>query len=212
MKLGTRTTQILKNFVQINPSLAFKEGNILATISPAKSVIAKATISENITDGFCVYDLSKFISTLSLFNEPELIINGNNATIKEGTRKVIYGFADESLIVTPPNKELKLPTVEATFNVSNDTFQSALKALSILGLTDVAFIGDGEKVVISALDNKGAISDTYSAEVGETSETFKTVFKAENLKFLPDDYEVSLYGKAAKFVSGDVEYIVATES
>lgn len=212
MKFSPRTIQILKNFVSINPSLAFKTGNVLSTISPAKSVIAKATIAENITDEFCVYDLNKFISTLSLFNDPELEYEEKYATIREGKRKVTYGFADPSLIITPPEKAIKLPSVEATFTITNDVFASTLKALQVLSLSEIAFIGNGETIMISALDNKGAISDNYSADVGETNDTFKAVFKAENLKLLPDDYEVSLHGKAARFVSKDIEYIVAVES
>lgn len=46
MKLDTRTTQILKNFASINPSIMFKPGNRLATISAGKTVMARANITQ----------------------------------------------------------------------------------------------------------------------------------------------------------------------
>ena len=46
MKLSNETLTILKNFASINSGLEFKEGNKLATMSPTKSVLAKATIGD----------------------------------------------------------------------------------------------------------------------------------------------------------------------
>ena len=86
MKFGTRTVNILKNFQSINPSIAFKEGNIVRTMSPSKTIIAQATISESISDDFCVYDLGKFISTLSLFEEPDFKVSGQLGVITSGNK------------------------------------------------------------------------------------------------------------------------------
>ena len=213
MKFGTRTVNILKNFQSINPSIAFKEGNIVRTMSPSKTIIAQATISESISDDFCVYDLGKFISTLSLFEEPDFKVSGKSGVITSGNKKVKYGFSDEKLIVTPPESlKNKLPDVVTSFNLSNEVLTSTLKALNVLSLTDIAFVGEDGKIIVSALDSKGAISDSYSAEVGETDADFKTVFKAENLKLLTGDYEVEIMGKLARFKSDDLEYLVAVES
>jgi hypothetical protein len=216
MKFSPRTITILKNFVTINQSLAFKQGNVLTTISPSKSVLAKATIAETIESDFCIYDLSKFISTLSLFNEPEFMIEQTNGVISEGKRKVVYGFAVEEMIVTPPKKPITLPQQEASFELTNDVFGSTLKASSILSLSNsvptIKFTGDGNLITVSAYDAKGAISDVYSVEIGNTDQTFNAVFKVDNLKLLPDDYQVTINGKAAKFTSKDIEYIVAVES
>ena len=58
MKLSARTLQILKNFATINPSLLFKPGNVLTTISPAKTMQAKARVTEQFDTQFAIYDLS----------------------------------------------------------------------------------------------------------------------------------------------------------
>ena len=74
MKLDNDTLQVLKNFSAINKNIMFKPGNVIRTISSTKSVLAKATIKQEFDKGFAVYDLSRFIGTLSLFNDPEIEI------------------------------------------------------------------------------------------------------------------------------------------
>ena len=47
MKLDTKTLNVLKSFTPINPSILIKEGNIVSTISPTKTVLAKAKVPTN---------------------------------------------------------------------------------------------------------------------------------------------------------------------
>ena len=82
MKLSARTIQVLKSFAQINPSLIFTPGNEIKTVSPQKTILAKATIAETIPQQFAIYDLVKFLGVLSLFNDPDLEINEKFITIK----------------------------------------------------------------------------------------------------------------------------------
>ena len=44
MKFSTDTLSVLKNFSTINPSIVFKPGSVVRTISPQKTVMAAATI------------------------------------------------------------------------------------------------------------------------------------------------------------------------
>ena len=71
MKISNETIAVLQNFATINNGLQVKAGNVLQTISPGKTVVASAVVAETFED-FCVYDLSQFLGTMSLFNEPEL--------------------------------------------------------------------------------------------------------------------------------------------
>ena len=48
MKLSAKTIHILKNFSSINPSIMFSAGNVLSTISPIKTVMARTEIDETI--------------------------------------------------------------------------------------------------------------------------------------------------------------------
>ena len=100
MKLSARTIQILKSFAQINPSLIFTPGNEIKTISPMKTMVAKATIAETIPQQFAIWDLSKFLGVLSLFDDPEVVIN-EKARFRNCCRK---GFERRDLLRNPLNE------------------------------------------------------------------------------------------------------------
>ena len=64
MKLSSNTTNILKNFSQINQSILIKEGNKLKTISVMKNILAEAEVEEEFEKDFAIYDLNQFLSGL----------------------------------------------------------------------------------------------------------------------------------------------------
>ena len=80
MKFSTDTLSVLKNFSTINPSIVFKPGSVVRTISPQKTVMAAATIDETVETQAGVYDLSRFLSTLALFDNPDASDPKRNAT------------------------------------------------------------------------------------------------------------------------------------
>ena len=47
MKLSARTIQILKNFTLVNQSLWFKQGKVIKTASPVKTIMAIADVEED---------------------------------------------------------------------------------------------------------------------------------------------------------------------
>lgn len=213
MNFDTRTLQILKNFSSINPSILFKPGTVLSTISPTKTIMARAKINETIESPFAIYDLSRFLSTLSLFENPELSVETGFMRIKQGSKKLNYTFAEPSMIVSPPDKEIKLPDPEVEFTLSADNLNELLKALSVLSLPELAVVGDGTTVSVQVLDSKNPSGDVYSVSVGETTNTFRMIFKAENLKLLPGTYDVKISSKGlSHFNSPEVEYYIAVES
>ena len=82
MKLSNETLAILKNFSTINPSISFKKGNKLATVSSLHNIVAYADIEETIPVDFCIYDLNKFLSLISMLKgSSELEFDDNNVII-----------------------------------------------------------------------------------------------------------------------------------
>ena len=66
---------------------------------------------------------------------------------------------------------------------------------------------------IEAVDTKGASSDTFSVEVGETNNEFKMIFRAENIKLIPQNYNCMISSKGLAHFKGEyVEYWIACES
>ena len=118
MKLSDKTISVLKNFSSINQSILFKEGNRLRTISVMKNILAEATISDEFAKDFGVYDLNQFLNGLSLHQRPELDFgNDGYVVIREGKMRSKYFFADPNVIVTPPDKEITLPSEDVYFEV-----------------------------------------------------------------------------------------------
>ena len=213
MQLDTRTVQVLKNFSSINPSILFKPGAVPTTVSPQKTVMARAAITETIPKSFAIYDLSRFLGVLSLFEKPTLTIDDKSMIIAGGQQKVSYTFADPKLIVTPNDKEVKMPDCEINFKLTADDLNKVLKAMGVLQLPEIAVTGDGESMNIEAIDSKNPSSDNYKVRLADTSLSFKMIFKAENIKIMSGDYDVAISSKGIAYFHGsNIEYWIATEA
>jgi hypothetical protein len=217
MKLSESTINILKNFATINAGMQFKEGSVVRTISKGQNVLGKATVTENFEKDFVIYDLNRFLSLCGSLTDPEIVINSdaNNLTVKSGTSKTTYGLADESMIVAPPAKELKIENAEVNFRLTKEDMSQVLKLSGILGLPNIAVIGDGASISIATLDVKNDESDNFSIKVGETTSNFKMIFNTENLKMIPGTYDVAISSKGIshfKHATDPVEYWIATEA
>lgn len=212
MNIDTNTVNILKNFAKINPSIVIQEGNTLKTISTSKTIMAKAKVPTDFPKRFAIYNLDRFISTLSLFTKPELNFKDKFVEVVEDNRRTAYTYADESTVTKAPEKEINIPSVDVSFTLTNTALKEVEKALGVLGLPEIMVVGDGSKVYLQASDSKNPSGDVYSVEVGETTKSFKAIFKAENIKILPGDYEVSISSRGiSHFASGDIEYWIAVE-
>jgi hypothetical protein len=217
MKISSETISILQNFASINNGLQVKAGNILRTISPGKALLASAVVSETFDD-FCVYDLSQFLGTLSLFNDPDVVFEDGYAVITDGNSKVRYVYADPNTIVTVPDREL---TIDAAIKVviKKENLQKALKAANVLGLPNIVIAGDEQgDVELRATDVKNSTSNQIAVALADDEivtspgNSFSMVFKLDNLKIIQDDYVVSIATNGiSEFVGNTARYFVAVE-
>ena len=213
MKLNARSVQVLKNFSSINPSIQFREGNALKTISPNKTIMAKANLEDNIPQDFAIYDLSRFLGVSSLFTDPDFQLEERTVVITSPGRKVNYTFADPNTIVAPPNKDIDIGDADVSFELKQENFAEIMKALGVMSFPELVIAGEDGRIILRATDTKNPSSDKYDIEVGETDRTFTAVFKTENVKILPDNYRVSLSSRGiSHFASDDVEYWISIES
>jgi hypothetical protein len=213
MKFSNETLSVLKSFTAINKSILMKEGNILKTITPEKTLIAIAEIPDEIPSEACVYDLSRFLSILSLYNDPDVEFGDKYFIISEGKRRTKYVYADISMIHTPPEKEISLPSADVQVSVSNGDLSSVLKAAGVLQFSEIAFVGEGGKCYLKAIDSSNENADDFGVEIGETDDDFKIIIKTDNLKLMPLDYEVTLCSKGiSEFKGQGVTYYVAIDS
>jgi hypothetical protein len=215
MKLSDSTLSLLKNFSGINQSILFKEGNKLRTISVMKNILAEATVSEEFARDFGIYDLNQFLNGLSLHQKPELdFANDGYVVIKEGRSRSKYFFADPSVIVTPPDKEISLPSEDVCFELTTTVLEKLLKAAAVYQLPDISAVGEAGVVKLVVRDKKNDTSNAHEEVVGETDETFNFNFKVENIKILPGTYDVVVSQKLlSRFTSKnhDLTYYIALE-
>ena len=215
MKLSDSTLSLLKNFSTINQSILFKKGTRLRTISVMKNILAEATIAEEFPKDFGIYDLNQYLNGLALHNNPELNFEADNyVVIKEGRSRSKYFFADPSVIITPPEKSIDLPSADGTFDLSTEQLDKLLKAAAIYQLPDLSVVGGDGVGKVLVRDKKNDTSNDYSVIVGETESTFSFNFKVENIKILPGTYTVVVSQKLlSRFTNKnqDLIYYIALE-
>ena len=215
MKLSEKTLTLLKNFSSINQSILFKEGSSLRTISVMKNILAEATIEEEIPKDFGIYDLNQFLNGLSLHQHPELDFGSEGyAVIREGKMRSKYFFADPNVIVTPPEKEIALPSEDVCFQLNTQQLDKLLKAAAVYQLPDLSAVGEAGVVKLVVRDKKNDTSNDFSIVVGETESEFSFNFKVENIKILPGSYDVVVSSKLLSRFSNqdfDLKYYIALE-
>lgn len=213
MKLEGRTLSILKNFATINPSVLFKPGDTLKTVSPNKTILAHARMKDEVQNQFAIYDLSKFLSVLSLFEKPQLEVQEKFMVIKDDQQRVNYTFADPGSIVVAPEKTPQITNPEIQFRLTAASLDKVQKAMGVLKMPELAVTGDGSTIFVEATDSKNPSGDNFAVVVGDTSHTFKMIFKAENIKIISGDYDVSISSKGiAHFATDDIEYWIVAEA
>lgn len=215
MNLNAKTLEVLKNFYSINPSLVVKEGNVLATISTNKTVLAKATVPDVFTQRFAMYNLGRFINSVTSYENAELEFHNNHVVIKESgkTESTRLSYADESGIKIPPEKALVLSTIDASCKITTANLRAVQKQLGILDVPEIAVVGDGVNIYLQAVDSKNVTSDVFSIVIGSTDKTFRSLFKAENIKVMPGDYDVDICSKGISHFKGEgIEYWIAVEA
>ena len=215
MKLSDNTLNVLKNFAGINNSILVKEGNKLRTISVAKNILAEADIPEEFPRDVAIYDLNQFLNGLSLHSDPDLDFSPESyITIKEGSRRVKYFYADPQVITAPPEKDINLPTEDVCFQLDSTALDKLLKAAAVYQLPDLSAVGEAGVVKLVVRDKRNDTSNEFAVVVGETTKNFTFNFKVENIRIIPGSYDVVVSSKLlSKFTNSklNLTYYIALE-
>ena len=215
MKLTDNTLTILKNFAGINNSILVKQGTKLRTISVAKNILAEAVIDEEFPRDFAIYDLNQFLNGLSLHQDPEMDFKEESyLSIREGKRRVKYFFADPNVIISPPDKDITLPSEDVHFQLDSTSLEKLLKAAAVYQLPDFCVVGGDGVVKLVVRDKKNDTSNEFAIVVGETDKEFTFNFKVENIKIIPGAYDVIVSQKLLSLFTNtqhDLKYFIALE-
>ena len=213
MKINKDTLNTLKNFSDINMSIEVKAGNTLRTVSVQKNILAQAEVETTFPQDFAIYEVNRFLGAISLFDNPDFEFGEKSVRIGNDRNSLNYVYCDPSMIVTPPEKNITVPDPEVRFKLSQDSLSRVMKAGNVLGTPEIV-VESGSPMTVRAMDSQNDSSDTFHVNLDEsTDKTFRFVFKIENFKMVPGDYEVEISSKGiAKFSQNQLQYWIATES
>ena len=195
--LSKKTLDVLKNFSSINSSIVFRKGSTVRTISNAENILAKFTGEEVFPTDFAIYDLSQFLSGISLFNDPQLEFTSNDyVSIRGGRTSAKYYFSDpEITLKSAPEKNVNFPGADLQFNLTGDDLIALQKASAVYSLPDLTFQSEEglDTIKLILRDKENDTSNTYDLTVaGCTTGTYSLDVKIENIRLLPGDYSVKV--------------------
>ena len=157
------------------------------------------------------YDLRQTTAS----NQPTIDTSKNNyVTVSDqaGRSSTRFFYADPDIITQPPEKEISLPSEYVKFFLNSSTLQQLQRAASVYQLPDLCLYGDGTEMSLCVTDKKNDTSNSYSVQVGQTTEEFCYCFKVENLKLLLADYDVTISSANVALFQGDgIKYFIALE-
>jgi len=221
LNFDEKLIQLLENFVGINPSIEFVEGDSIDTISIGETMYARSNINCHIPKNFVVNDLAKFLNVLSLFENHQIELGEHQIIIHNADHsqsfKLAYGKAD--LIKTPNrDEEIKLPSIDVSFAITKDQLTKLNKACSILGVTDLKITSKKtDKIILTGLNNRDSSSDNFTLEVPGISKQGSNVdcsIKLDDLKILSDEYNIDISNEGIAWFRGQQgqEYYIGVEA
>ena len=195
--LSKKTLDVLKNFSTINSSIVFRKGSTVRTISNAENILAKFTGEEVFPSDFAIYDLSQFLSGISLFNDPQLEFTSTDfVSIRGGRQSAKYYFSDpEITLKSAPEKNVNFPGADLQFSLSGEELIQLQKASAVYSLPDLTFQSEEglDTIKLILRDKENDTSNTYDLTVaGCATGTFSLDVKIENIRLLPGDYSVKV--------------------
>ena len=226
MKLSKETLAIMKNFAGINANLMLKSGNKLVTISPQKSVMAVAQISENLAINgsglFGIYELNDFLSAYSIMDDADISFTDTYCVMSKGSQKVKFYSASPEMLLTPSKESLPVSS-DVSFELKAADLDIISKSASALKVSDISIISKDGKISVEVADKKAktvgsnpSTINAFNIDIGTSEKEFKVNMKVENLqKIALTDYTVSVDSKKlSKFsaTKGSLVYYLAIES
>ena len=193
--LSKTTLEVLKNYATINSSIVFRKGSTLRTISNAENILSQFTSEEVFPVDFAIYDLSQFLSGISLFNDPQLeFTSGDFVNIRGGRQSAKYYFSDpEITLKSAPEKNVKFPGSDIEFVLTEEDLISLQKASAVYSLPDLTFHSEEGSDIIKLIlrDKENDTSNTYEQSItGSSNGAYTLDLKIENIRVLPGNYSI----------------------
>ena len=231
MKISNETLSIISNFAAINQNIHIAAGNRIKTKTPATlAMMATAVIQEEFPCDFSIYELSKLLNILNLFEDPDVEFFEGHLTVEKQKSKANFVYTNKTLVdaVTDYEKEIKSPEPIIRFTLEESVFKRIKQSAKLFDVTDINITSHGNNVMRvtatgAAMSKENANKFTVDIDAPDIyQDDVSFSVKLEILKFLPGDYDVSVSiiklqdrelamvrFKNTTLVDSEVEYVVA---
>lgn len=211
MELSKETIKILKTCNGINPTIAFKKGNIIRNASPNGYVLFKALIEEEFPIDFQLYDLGKFINSISLFGNPFLDFKEDYVAIKNSTSQIRNYYCHPEILgkyFDLTGKDINIETPIAEFELSSDHITKIYRSMSILGLDCMRIMTTPEKDVnVRVLARDAGTMEDYTVHTFTKATediSLDIIMDCHQFTLIPTDYIVKVgNGNVIEFHSSE---------
>jgi hypothetical protein len=213
MQISKETIDILKNFASINNNILIRKGTVLSTISTAKNIFAKASVTEDFPLEVSIYDLNSFLALVTLMENQVISFGDKSLTIQKDGGKFEYFYSNPSVIVAAPDKSIELDK-HFQFKLTSEDVNLIIRAAAITSAPTISVSSKHQQVVLTIGDKKNDTANTYKKTIGPGIEDFDCHIAVENFRVIPDAYEVTISKK--KFMhfkneTKNIEYFIAME-
>lgn len=202
MKFSNETLLILKNFACINQSIVFKCGNIISTFSNMKNIFARATIKEDIPNEFAIYDLNSLLAMLTIVENQDVQFGDKSLKISSEKGNFEYFYSNPDIVKAAPDGEIEHQDAYK-FKMAAEDVQLIMKAAAITSAPTISVTNKNQTVTLSVKDRKNDSSNNFKKNLGTAFDEFDIFISVENLKVIPDAYEVSI----AKTSNGKAKFL-----
>ena len=212
MKLSENTLSVLKNFATINDNIVFRSGNIQRVFADDHAILGEAELDESFPIEFGIYEFNQFLGNISTMNDPELEFNDTFVTMEDNEGSFCFHGCPLQMIKNAPTKSLELNDPDVTFDLSNTLLTKIIKLANVNSLPHLSIIGEDGKLLLKAHQRGNDTSNKLAIEIGKIDKDFIATIKTENLKVIPDDYEIQVkVGAFTKFTSKSkkITYFIA---
>ena len=219
MKFSEPQMEILGLFMNINPSIMFKPGKRVSTISNNKNILGSCVFKNlDFERNAPIYDLGNLMKTIRVLSRnstvsPDVDFNEKRVDIKHGGSTMRYYYADERHITVPPDKINTIGEPAVSTELNNDQLLQIFQTASHYQLPDLCFQGKDGQLFATVTDKRNSTSNTLEIQLGDTDRDFCFCMKIENMSILmtggqpcraAKGYKIDLYEQKVATLQGIV--------
>lgn len=215
MILSKHTMNVLKNFSTINPNFIIEPGNRLATVSNSKNIFVEAYVEEEFPFEFVFYDLTDFLTNFSLFDNPDIEFTESQIYIRENNNVATFGCGEKDVVFNSNNnakvldyireRKDKIEDIYTQFSLSESYISQLKKRGNIMNGSHLVIEGKNGKLSTIITKPSEPNTNKFITEICDTDKEFSISIKLDNIKLIPENYEVYI----AKFKGGNACFFVA---